>query len=59
MSGLAEAAILRAVRFTIAGAVEPDDARASELHRAAAEAMLEAAQLLSGHQGDKVPVDEL
>jgi hypothetical protein len=53
----AEAAILRAARFMIAGVVEPDDARASELHRVAAEAMLEAAQLLSGHTGDTLPAN--
>jgi hypothetical protein len=50
-------AIRRAADFLIAGAVEPDEARASELQRVAAGAMLEAAQLLSGYTGDKVPVD--
>jgi hypothetical protein len=57
MSLLAEAAILRAARFMIAGAVELDAARAAELHRVAAETMVDAAQLLSGHTGDTVPAN--
>ena len=50
----AEAAIQRAARFMIAAAVELDAVRAAELHRVAAETMIEAAQLLSGHTGDTI-----
>jgi hypothetical protein len=39
----------------VAGAVEPDEARAAELHHIAAEMMVEAAQQLSGHFGDAIP----
>jgi hypothetical protein len=53
----AEAAILRAARFMIAGAVELDAARAAELHRVATGTMVEAVQLLSGHTGDTVPAN--
>jgi len=52
---LADEAIQRAAAFMIAGAVEPDEARVAELHRVAAEAMVEAAQILSGHFGDAIP----
>ena len=51
----ADDAISRAARYMVAGAVEPDEARAAELHRVAAEMMVEAAQQLSGHFGDEIP----
>jgi hypothetical protein len=51
----ADDAISRAARFMVAGAVEPDEARAAELHRIAAEMMVQAAQQLSGHFGDAIP----
>jgi hypothetical protein len=51
----ADDAICRAARYMVAGAVEPHDARAAELHRVAAEAMVEAAQILSGYFGDEIP----
>jgi hypothetical protein len=55
MSPSIEAVIMRAARFLIAGVVEPDECRAGELQRVAANEMLKAAQLLSGHMGDQVP----
>src|SRR5262249_18268138 len=51
----ADDAINRAARYMVAGAVEPDEARAAELHRIAAEMMVQAAQQLSGHFGDAIP----
>ena len=51
----ADDAISRAARYIVAGAVEPDEARAAELHRVAAETMVEAAQIKSGLFGDTIP----
>jgi hypothetical protein len=51
----ADDAIARAAKFMVAGAVEPDEARAAELHRVAAEVMVEAAQILCGYFGDEIP----
>ena len=51
----ADDAIQRAAKFMIAGAVESNAARAAELHRTAAKAMVEAAQILCGYFGDEIP----
>jgi len=51
----ADDAIQHAAKFMIAGAVESNDARATWLHRTAAKAMVEAAQILCGYFGDEIP----
>ena len=49
--------IERAANFMIAGAVDADESRSSELQRLAADAMLEAVRLRFDCWGDKVPIE--